>query len=162
MEIKLLSGEDGFPFRLGEECHNGFAMSPQRNMKPLSDSQPETYIPISLPLVQDKYMGTADKAKHSFPTRLPGEALEKGSDYFRVVKIIEKITGQEEAWTMGIGLRLQIFLGESILHEGMEDRIAFALVDTNLAADIGQAHFEIGTSPALQLEQWVYKPSWLF
>jgi hypothetical protein len=107
-------------------------------------------------------METADKAKHSFPTRLPGEALEKGSDYFRVVKIIEKITGQEEAWTMGIGLRLQIFLGKSILHEGMEDRTAFALVDTNLAAYICQAHFEIGTSPALQLEQWVYKPSWLF
>jgi hypothetical protein len=117
-------------------------------MKPLPDSQPETYISISLPLVQDKYIGTVNKAKHSCPTRLPGEALDKGSDDIRVVKVIEKITGQgEEDWTQGIGLRSQILLGESVSDEGLEDRIAFALVDANLAAYIYQAHFEIGAFP---------------
>jgi hypothetical protein len=148
VEVKLLSRENGVPLHLRQECYDGFAMSPQCNVKPLSESQPETYISVSLPLAQDKYMGTTDKAKHSCPTYLLGEALEKGSDYIRVVKVIEKITGQEEeTWTKGIGLRLQILLGESVLHEGMEDRIAFALVDPNLAAYICQAHFEIGTFP---------------
>ena len=148
MEVKLLPGKNSFPFRLGQKCHNGFAMSPQRHMKPLSDSQPEPYISISLPLVQDKYMATADKAKHRCPIRLPRETLEKGRYDIRIVQAIEKITGQEEeAWTQGIGLRSQILLGESVSHEGMEDRIAFAFVDTNSAAFICQAHFEIGAFP---------------
>jgi hypothetical protein len=90
-------------------------------------------------------MKTADKAKHCCPIRLIGKALEKGTDYVWVVQVIEEITGEkEEAWTQGIGLCSQILLGESVLHEGMEDRIAFALVDSNLAAYICQVHFEFG------------------
>jgi hypothetical protein len=56
--------------------------------------------------------------------------------------VIEKISGQgKKAWTKRIGLRLKIFLGESVLPEGMEDRIAFALGDAKLPADFSKPQF---------------------
>src|SRR4030042_6520844 len=100
---------------------------------------------ISFMFADHDDMFGVDQSEDGGSIRFNSEALEKGSNHFRITNVIQDMTRKgKETGAEGVSFSLEIFFHKSELVKGVEDGKTLAFMNPDFSGYLGKPHLEIG------------------